>query len=89
MAVTLLIFQADLRARKIRANTVAPGPIATDFGGGRVRDNADLNKQLSSMTNLGRVGEADDIGLLIASLLSEDSRWVNGQRIEASGGLLT
>jgi NAD(P)-dependent dehydrogenase (short-subunit alcohol dehydrogenase family) len=76
----------ELGARKITANTLAPGAIATDFGGGAVRDNPQLNSALASQTALGRVGEADDIGALAAAMLSDDFRWVNGQRIEASGG---
>lgn len=78
----------ELGARGISVNTVAPGAIETDFSGGMVRDNAEINKTIASMTALGRVGLPDDIGPLIASLLSEDSKWVNGQRIEASGGML-
>jgi NAD(P)-dependent dehydrogenase (short-subunit alcohol dehydrogenase family) len=74
----------ELGPRKIRANVVAPGPIDTEFGGGK---NVEYREQLSSLTALGRIGEADDIGRLIASLLSDDSRWVNAQRIEASGGM--
>jgi NAD(P)-dependent dehydrogenase (short-subunit alcohol dehydrogenase family) len=77
----------ELGPRRITVNTVAPGPTATDFSGGVVRDNADLNKRLAGMTALGRVGAPDDIGAMIASLLSEDNRWINGQRIEVSGGL--
>ncbi len=77
----------ELGPRRIAVNTVAPGPIATDFSGGMVRDNSDLNKRLAGMTALGRVGQPDDIGPMIASLLSEDNRWVNAQRIEVSGGL--
>ena len=73
--------------RGITINTVAPGPTATDFSGGIVRDNPDLNRRLAGMTALGRVGLPDDIGAMIASLLSEDNRWVNAQRIEVSGGL--
>ena len=69
------------------ANTVAPGAIATDFSGGMVRDNPDVNRMVAGATALGRVGEPDDIGPMIASLLSEDNRWVNGQRIEVSGGM--
>jgi NAD(P)-dependent dehydrogenase (short-subunit alcohol dehydrogenase family) len=76
----------ELGARKITANTLAPGAIATDFGGGLVRDNPQFNAMLAGQTALGRVGEADDIGALAAAMLSEDFRWVNGQRIEASGG---
>jgi NAD(P)-dependent dehydrogenase (short-subunit alcohol dehydrogenase family) len=77
----------ELSGRGITANTVAPGAIATDFSGGMVRDNPEVNKRLSEMTALGRVGEPDDIGPMIASLLSDDNRWVNGQRIEVSGGM--
>lgn len=76
----------ELGARQIAVNTVAPGAIETDFGGGAVRDNADVNKLFANMTALGRVGLPDDIGPMIASLLSEDNRWVNAQRIEVSGG---
>jgi NAD(P)-dependent dehydrogenase (short-subunit alcohol dehydrogenase family) len=76
----------ELGPRRITANVIAPGAIATDFNGGRVRDNADLNKQVASMTALGRVGEADDIGLAVAALLSDGGRWISGQRIEVSGG---
>lgn len=77
----------ELGGRGITANIVAPGPIATDFGGGRVRDNRDLNDHLAELTALGRVGLADDIGGVVAFLCSEDAKWVNGQRIEASGGI--
>ncbi len=76
----------ELGARGIAVNTVAPGAIETDFGGGAVRDSADVNKLFADMTALGRVGVPDDIGPMIASLLSEDNRWVNAQRIEVSGG---
>lgn len=68
-------------------NVVAPGAIETDFGGGRVRDDADLNALVASQTALGRAGRPDDIGGVVASLLAPDNRWVNGQRIEASGGM--
>lgn len=77
----------ELGPRGIAVNVVAPGPIETDFGGGRVRDNKEMNAFLKSQTSLGRVGVADDIGGLIASLLGEGGRWVNAQRIEASGGI--
>lgn len=77
----------ELGARKIRANVVAPGAIATDFSGGRVRDNAEINRHISNITALGRVGLAEDIGGLVAFLCTEDARWINGQRIEASGGM--
>jgi NAD(P)-dependent dehydrogenase (short-subunit alcohol dehydrogenase family) len=77
----------ELGPRRIAVNTVAPGAIATDFSGGMVRDNPDVNKRVADMTALGRVGVPDDIGPMIASLLSEDNRWVNAQRIEVSGGM--
>ncbi len=77
----------ELGARGIAVNTVAPGAIATDFGGGAVRDNPGINAFVASQTALGRVGVPDDIGGVIAALLSEDNRWVNAQRIEASGGM--
>lgn len=77
----------ELGPRGIAVNTVAPGAIATDFSGGMVRDNPEVNKRVAEMTALGRAGEADDIGPMIASLLSEDNRWINAQRIEVSGGM--
>lgn len=77
----------ELGARGVNVNTVAPGAIETDFGGGAVRDNSELNQHIASLTALGRVGLPDDIGGVIASILSDDNRWVNGQRIEASGGM--
>jgi NAD(P)-dependent dehydrogenase (short-subunit alcohol dehydrogenase family) len=78
----------ELGSRGIAVNTVAPGAIETDFGQGLVRDNKDVNAFIASQTALGRVGVPDDIGPMITSLLSEDNRWVNAQRIEASGGML-
>jgi NAD(P)-dependent dehydrogenase (short-subunit alcohol dehydrogenase family) len=77
----------ELGPRRITVNVVAPGAIATDFSGGMVRDNPEINKRVADMTALGRAGLPDDIGPMIASLLSEDNRWVNAQRIEASGGM--
>jgi NAD(P)-dependent dehydrogenase (short-subunit alcohol dehydrogenase family) len=77
----------ELGQRGIVVNTVAPGAIATDFSGGMVRDNPEVNKLVADMTALGRVGQPSDIGPMIASLLSEDNHWVNGQRMEASGGM--
>lgn len=78
----------ELGPRGISVNTVAPGAIMTDFSGGVVRDNPEVNKRVASITALGRAGQPDDIGPMIASLLSEDHRWVNGQRIEVSGGMM-
>lgn len=77
----------ELGPRQIAVNVVAPGAIETDFGGGAVRDNPEMNKAIASQTALGRVGVPDDIGGAIAALLSEDNRWINGQRIEVSGGM--
>lgn len=85
---SLTRYQAlELGARKIRVNTVAPGAIETDFGGGAVRDNADLNASIAESTALGRVGLPDDVGSVVAFLCSEDAKWVNAQRIEVSGGV--
>jgi NAD(P)-dependent dehydrogenase (short-subunit alcohol dehydrogenase family) len=84
---TLSIYMAkELGSRQIAVNVVAPGAIETDFGGGAVRDNPEINKYFAEQTALGRVGLPDDIGGAISSLLSEDNRWVNAQRIEVSGG---
>ncbi|MBL5886375.1 SDR family NAD(P)-dependent oxidoreductase [Lelliottia aquatilis] len=77
----------ELGARKITANIIAPGAIETDFGGGRVRDNAQINQMVASNTALGRVGLPDDIGDAIAALLSDELGWMNAQRIEVSGGM--
>ena len=77
----------ELGARGIAVNVVAPGAIETDFGGGTVRDDAQLNSFIASQTALGRVGLPDDIGGVIASLLSPANGWINAQRIEASGGM--
>jgi len=77
----------ELGPRGIAVNTVAPGAVATDFSSGMVRDNPEVNKMVAAATALGRVGLPDDIGPMIAALLSEDSRWVNAQRIEVSGGM--
>jgi NAD(P)-dependent dehydrogenase (short-subunit alcohol dehydrogenase family) len=76
----------ELGSRKIAVNTVAPGAIETDFGGGAVRDKPEINKLFADMTALGRAGVPDDIGPMIASLLTDDNRWINAQRIEVSGG---
>jgi NAD(P)-dependent dehydrogenase (short-subunit alcohol dehydrogenase family) len=77
----------ELGPRGINVNVLAPGAIATDFGGGTVRDNPEVNKVIASSTALGRVGEADDIGAAITMLLGDGGKWINGQRIEASGGI--
>lgn len=77
----------ELGSRGIAANIVAPGAIETDFGGGHVRDNKELNQQIASNTALGRVGLPDDIGGVVAFLCTEEARWINGQRIEVSGGI--
>jgi NAD(P)-dependent dehydrogenase (short-subunit alcohol dehydrogenase family) len=84
MEVFTMYLAREFAERKIRCNIVAPGALDTQFGGGRTDD---ARKQLASATAMGRLGEADDIGLLIASLLSDDFRWVDGQRIEATGGM--
>jgi NAD(P)-dependent dehydrogenase (short-subunit alcohol dehydrogenase family) len=77
----------ELGPRGITVNTLAPGAIETDFGGGAVRDNADLNKMIASLTALNRVGVPDDIGGAVVALLSDNNRWLNGQRVELSGGI--
>jgi NAD(P)-dependent dehydrogenase (short-subunit alcohol dehydrogenase family) len=77
----------ELGPRGIAVNVVAPGAIETDFGGGMVRDDAQVNAMIASQTALGRVGLPDDIGGVIASLLSPENGWINAQRIEASGGM--
>ncbi|PQA55088.1 SDR family NAD(P)-dependent oxidoreductase [Siphonobacter curvatus] len=77
----------ELGSRGIAVNVVAPGAIETDFGGGAVRDNAQINQQIASATALGRVGLPDDIGGVVAFLCTEEARWINAQRIEVSGGM--
>jgi NAD(P)-dependent dehydrogenase (short-subunit alcohol dehydrogenase family) len=85
---TLTKYQAkELGAKGIRVNAMAPGAIETDFGGGVVRDNAQVNSLVASQTALGRVGLPDDIGSVVAFLCSEDAGWVTAQRLEASGGM--
>ncbi|WP_353719050.1 SDR family oxidoreductase [Dyadobacter sp. 676] len=79
-------FAKEYADRRIRVNTVAPGAIDTEFGGGKGNENH--RRQIASMTALGRLGEADDVGGFVASLLSEDSRFVNAQRIEVGGGIM-
>lgn len=77
----------ELGARRIKSNVVAPGAIETDFGGGRTRDDEHVNAMVAGATALGRAGLPDDIGGVVAFLCTEDARWINGQRIEASGGM--
>ena len=85
---TLSRYQAkELGARGIIVNVVAPGAIETDFGGGVVRDNKQVNDYIAGVTALGRVGRPDDIGGVVAFLCSEDAKWINAQRIEVSGGM--
>ncbi|MCD8491347.1 MAG: SDR family oxidoreductase [Geovibrio sp.] len=85
---TLTRYQAkELSHRYIRVNTVAPGPIATDFAGGIIRDNVHYNAKVKELTALGRVGEPEDIGGVIAFLCSEEAKWITAQRIEVSGGM--
>jgi len=85
---TLTRYQAkELGAKGIRSNIIAPGAIETDFGGGIVRDNEQMNVAIASQTALGRVGLPDDIGGVVAFLCTEEARWINAQRIEISGGM--
>lgn len=77
----------ELGPRGINVNSLAPGAIATDFGGGAVRDNADVNAWVAANTAMGRAGQPDDIGAAVAMLLGEGGRWITAQRIEASGGM--
>jgi NAD(P)-dependent dehydrogenase (short-subunit alcohol dehydrogenase family) len=76
----------ELGPRRIAVNVVAPGATETDFSGGIVRDNPAVNKRVAEGTALGRAGVPDDVGRMIASLLSEDNRWINAERIEVTGG---
>lgn len=77
----------ELGGRNIQVNCIAPGPIETDFGGGAVRDNLDINQYLANQTSLGRVGLPEDIGGAVAMMLSKDAHWINAQRIEVAGGI--
>ena len=78
----------ELGARRIAVNAVAPGAIQTDFSGGMVRDNPEVNRLVAGVTALGRAGLPEDIGPMVASLLADDNRWINAQRIEVSGGMM-
>ena len=80
-------FAQELGSRRITVNTIAPGATATDFAGGIIRDNKDYRQMIAARTALGRVGEPDDIGRAVAILLSDEMAWINGQRIEISGGM--
>ncbi|WP_298148330.1 SDR family oxidoreductase [Flavobacterium sp.] len=85
---SLTRYQAlEFGSRKIRVNSIAPGAIETDFGGGAVRDNKALNDMIAGNTALGRVGLPDDVGRVVVFLCSADSKWINAQRIEVSGGI--
>ena len=77
----------ELGAKGIGANVVAPGPVETDFNNAAIRNNPQLKGMLSSLSPLGRVGTADDIGSVVAFLCTDDAKWINGQRIEVSGGI--
>lgn len=77
----------ELGPRRIKANVIAPGAVETDFGGGKVRDNEEINAMVAGATALGRVGLPDDIGGVVAFLCTKDAGWINGQRIEVSGGM--
>jgi NAD(P)-dependent dehydrogenase (short-subunit alcohol dehydrogenase family) len=77
----------ELGAKGLRANVVAPGPIETDFNNAAIRSNPQMKERLSDMSPLGRVGTAEDIGGVVAFLCSDEGRWINGQRIEVSGGI--
>ena len=77
----------ELGEKGIRANVVAPGPVATDFNSAAIRNNPQLKEQLSSLSPLGRVGEADDNGGVVAFLCTKNASWINGQRVEVSDGI--
>ena len=77
----------ELGERRIAVNAIAPGATGTDFAGGQMRDNEEIREGIAAAVALGRVGEPDDIGEAIASMLTSESHWINGQRIEASGGM--
>jgi NAD(P)-dependent dehydrogenase (short-subunit alcohol dehydrogenase family) len=75
-------------ARLITVSVVGPGAVQTDFSGGIVRDNSEVNRRVAETTALGRAGLPEDLGPMIASLLSDENRWVNGQRFEVTGGVM-
>ncbi|MGE3594170.1 MAG: SDR family NAD(P)-dependent oxidoreductase, partial [Dehalococcoidia bacterium] len=76
----------ELGPRRITVNCLAPGAIATDFGGGLVRDNPEISRMIAAQTALGRVGLPDDIGAIAALLAAPDANWLTGQRVEITGG---
>jgi NAD(P)-dependent dehydrogenase (short-subunit alcohol dehydrogenase family) len=78
----------ELGSKGITANVLAPGPVETDFNNAAIRSNPVLKERLSSLSPLGRVGVADDIGPVVAFLCSPEAGWINGQRLEVSGGIL-
>jgi NAD(P)-dependent dehydrogenase (short-subunit alcohol dehydrogenase family) len=77
----------ELGPRRIAVNVLGPGAIETDFRGGEVRDNPHINAHIAAQSALGRVGLPDDIGQAVAMLLSPALAWLNGQRVELSGGM--
>jgi NAD(P)-dependent dehydrogenase (short-subunit alcohol dehydrogenase family) len=87
MEVLTKYMAKELGAKGIRANIVAPGPIETDFNNAGIRSNPQMKERLASLSPLGRVGAAEDIGGVVAFLCTDDARWINGQRIEVSGGI--
>ncbi|HEX6521876.1 MAG TPA: SDR family oxidoreductase [Streptosporangiaceae bacterium] len=78
---------AELGPRGIRVNSLAPGATATDFSGGVIRDDPNYRKRVGDITALSRPAEPEEIGSVVAALLSDDMCWINGERIEASGGM--
>ena len=86
MEVLTRYLAKELGSRNISVNIIAPGAIETDFAGGSIRDNKDLNRVIAAQTALGRVGLPDDIGGAVAALLADENLWITGQRIEVSGG---
>lgn len=87
MEVVTKYWAKELGAKGIRCNILAPGPIETDFNNGAIRNNPQMKERLASLSPLNRVGSAQDIGWVVAFLCSEEARWINGQRIEVSGGI--
>lgn len=77
----------ELGSKGIRANVIAPGPVETDFNSAAIRNNPQMKERLSSLSPLGRVGRAEDIGGVVAFLCTDEAAWINGQRIEVSGGI--